>query len=53
VLLARRDERAHAVGEDLGAAAGHRVEAGILSVRRTSSCEQPSSREMWWISDAV
>ena len=30
VLLAGRDERAHAVGEDLGAAAGHRVEAGVL-----------------------
>jgi hypothetical protein len=29
VLLARRDERAHAVGEDLGAATGHRVEAGV------------------------
>ena len=32
VLLARRDERAHAVGEDLGAAAGHRVEAGVLQL---------------------
>ena len=30
VLLARSDERADAVGEDLGSAAGHRVEAGVL-----------------------
>ena len=32
MLLARRDQVAHAVGEDLGAAAGHRVEAGVLQL---------------------
>ena len=29
MLLARRDQRADAVGEDLGASARHRVEAGV------------------------
>ena len=52
-LLAGRDEVAHALSEDLGAAAGHRAEAGVLQHAQDSSCEQLSSFDMWWISDAV
>ena len=52
-LLARRDEPAHAIGEDLRATAGSDPSPAALSSRRTSSCVSPESVVMWWISEAV
>ena len=44
VLLARRDQPAHAVGEDLGAAAGERAEPGRLQLAQHLLVREPGER---------
>ena len=43
-LLARRDEPAHAVGEDLGAAARERPEARVLQLAQHLLVREPGER---------